>query len=50
MNGIERSLGVWNGKPVIKGKRIIVQTVLSHLGAGDSTAVGEIHLSIELVS
>ena len=37
MNRIEWSSDVCNGKPVIKGTRITVQTVLSHLSAGDST-------------
>lgn len=29
---------VCNGKPVVRGTRISVQTVLSHLSAGDSIA------------
>ncbi len=37
MNRIECSPDVCNGKPVIKGTRITVQTVLSHMSAGDST-------------
>lgn len=37
MNRIEWSSDVCNGKPTIKGTRIAVQTVLSHLSAGDST-------------
>lgn len=36
MNHIELSADVCNGKPVVKGTRITVQTVLSHLSAGDS--------------
>lgn len=27
---------ICNGKPIIRGKRIIVQTILEFLGAGDS--------------
>ena len=37
MNRIEWSADVCNGKPVVQGTRITVQTVLSHLSAGDST-------------
>jgi uncharacterized protein (DUF433 family) len=37
MNRIEWSTDVCNGKPVVQGTRITVQTVLSHLSAGDST-------------
>lgn len=37
MDQIEWLSDVCNGKPVIKGTRITVQTVLSHLSAGDST-------------
>ncbi|HAV13840.1 MAG TPA: antitoxin [Opitutae bacterium] len=37
MDRIEWSPDICNGKPVIKGTRITVQTVLSHLSAGDST-------------
>jgi uncharacterized protein (DUF433 family) len=37
MDRIEWLSDVCNGKPVIKGTRITVQTVLSHLSAGDST-------------
>jgi len=37
MNRIECSSDVCNGKPVVEGTRITVQTVLSHLSAGDST-------------
>lgn len=36
MNRIELTLGVCNGKPVIRGTRITVQTVLSYLSAGDT--------------
>lgn len=35
MNRIEINPAVCNGKPVIKGTRITVQTVLSYLTAGD---------------
>ncbi len=37
MKRIEWLPDVCNGKPVVKGTRITVQTVLSHLSAGDST-------------
>ena len=37
MDRIEWSSDVCNGKPVVEGTRITVQTVLSHLSAGDST-------------
>ena len=37
MKRIEWSADVCNGKPVVQGTRITVQTVLSHLSAGDST-------------
>lgn len=33
---IERVADVCSGKPIVKGTRISVQTVLSHLSAGDS--------------
>ena len=36
MNRIEIKSGVCNGKPVIRGTRITVQTVLSYLSAGDT--------------
>jgi uncharacterized protein (DUF433 family) len=36
MNRIETLPDVCNGKPVIRGTRIAVRTVLSHLSAGDS--------------
>jgi len=35
---IESNPDVCNGKPVIKGTRVTVQTVLSMLSAGDSVA------------
>ena len=35
MNRIEINPAVCNGKPVIRGTRITVQTVLSYLTAGD---------------
>lgn len=37
MERIEWRSDVCNGKPVVKGTRITVQTVLSHLSAGDSS-------------
>lgn len=37
MNRIEWSPDVCNGKPVVEGTRVTVQTILSHLSAGDST-------------
>jgi len=37
MNRIETSSDVCNGKPIVKGTRVTVRTVLSHLSAGDST-------------
>jgi uncharacterized protein (DUF433 family) len=36
MNRIELSPAVCNGKPVVRGTRITVQTVLSYLSAGDT--------------
>ncbi|MGH7958063.1 MAG: DUF433 domain-containing protein [Opitutaceae bacterium] len=36
MERIEFNSEVCNGKPVIRGTRITVQTVLSYLSAGDS--------------
>ncbi len=36
MNNIEVNPEICNGKPVIKGTRITVQTILEFLGAGDS--------------
>ncbi len=36
MNRIEINPGVCNGKPVVRGTRITVQTVLSYLSAGDT--------------
>ena len=36
MNRIELNPAVCNGKPVVRGTRITVQTVLSYLSAGDS--------------
>lgn len=33
---IEWSADVCNGKPVVRGTRITVQTILSHLSAGDT--------------
>ena len=36
MNRIEIKSGVCNGRPVIRGTRITVQTVLSYLSAGDA--------------
>lgn len=36
MNRIEINPAVCNGKPVIRGTRITVQTVLSYLSAGDT--------------
>ncbi len=36
MDGIEWLADVCNGKPVVKGTRITVETVLSHLSAGDT--------------
>jgi uncharacterized protein (DUF433 family) len=36
MDRIEVSPDVCNGKPVIKGTRIAVQTILEFLGAGDT--------------
>jgi uncharacterized protein (DUF433 family) len=36
MERIELNPDVCNGKPVVKGTRITVQTVLSYLSAGDS--------------
>lgn len=36
MNRIELNPEVCNGKPVVRGTRITVQTVLSYLSAGDS--------------
>ena len=36
MDRIELNAQVCNGKPVIRGTRIAVQTVLSFLSAGDS--------------
>lgn len=38
MNRIESKSDVCNGKPVIRGTRITVRTILSHLSAGDTTA------------
>jgi uncharacterized protein (DUF433 family) len=37
MGRIELNPAVCNGKPVVRGTRITVQTVLSYLSAGDST-------------
>jgi uncharacterized protein (DUF433 family) len=37
MSRIEINPAVCNGKPVVRGTRISVQTVLSYLSAGDST-------------
>jgi uncharacterized protein (DUF433 family) len=37
MNRIEIKADICNGKPIIQGTRITVQTILSHLSAGDST-------------
>ena len=36
MNRIELNPEVCNGRPVVRGTRITVQTVLSYLTAGDS--------------
>ena len=36
MDRIEINPDICNGKPVIKGTRITVQTILEFLGAGDS--------------
>jgi uncharacterized protein (DUF433 family) len=36
MERIEINPDICNGKPVIKGTRITVQTILEFLGAGDS--------------
>jgi uncharacterized protein (DUF433 family) len=36
MSRIEINSAVCNGKPVIKGTRVTVQTVLSYLSAGDT--------------
>ena len=36
MNRIETHPDICNGRPVVQGTRVTVQTVLSHLGAGDS--------------
>lgn len=36
MTRIEINPAICNGKPVITGTRISVQTILSYLGAGDS--------------
>ena len=36
MNRIELNPEICNGKPVIRGTRITVQTILSYLSAGDS--------------
>jgi uncharacterized protein (DUF433 family) len=36
MKRIELNPAVCNGKPVVRGTRITVQTVLSYLSAGDS--------------
>lgn len=36
MNRIEQNPEICNGKPVVRGSRITVQTVLSYLSAGDS--------------
>jgi uncharacterized protein (DUF433 family) len=36
MSRIEVSADVCNGKPVIRGTRITVQTILEFLGAGDT--------------
>ncbi len=38
MDRIESRPDVCNGKPVIRGTRITVRTVLSHLSAGDTMA------------
>ena len=36
MNRIELNPEVCNGKPVVRGTRVTVQTVLSYLSAGDA--------------
>ena len=36
MNRIETKPDICNGKPVVRGTRITVQTILSHLSAGDT--------------
>ena len=36
MNRIELNPDICNGKPVVRGTRITVQTVLSYLSAGDA--------------
>ncbi|MFT4176294.1 MAG: DUF433 domain-containing protein [Luteolibacter sp.] len=38
MDRIETRPDVCNGKPVIRGTRVTVRTILSHLSAGDTIA------------
>lgn len=38
MKRIETNPNICNGKPLVRGTRITVQTVLSHLSAGETVA------------